>query len=115
MPQLKIQTNARMPDDRREDFLKKASALLARSLEKPERYIMVSLDLSEELLFGGSGDPAASLELYSLGFPTEKANPLAKELSDFLEEEIGIPHERVFIRFYDHPRSLWGWNGATFE
>ena len=53
MPLLKIQTNAACPAERRGELLKQISASVADMLGKPERYVMVSLEVTPHMLFAG--------------------------------------------------------------
>ncbi len=39
---------------------------------------------------------------------------MAKPISDFVYEKMGIPIDRIYISFEDVPASLWAWNGRTF-
>ena len=67
MPTLRILTNLAIPEARRAEILAHASATVAAMLGKPESYVMVILEDGRDLIFGGSKDPAAYLELKSLG------------------------------------------------
>lgn len=123
MPYLKIQTSGAVSGqlsavsssaDSTQAFLKKASKLVAQALSKPEDYVMVSLEPSNAMLFAGSAEPTAFLELRAIGLPIKKTNELSRLLCELVESEVGIPKERVFINFMDFPPSMWGWNGETF-
>ena len=39
---------------------------------------------------------------------------MAKPISDFIYEKMGIPKDKIYISFEDVPGSMWGWNGRTF-
>ena len=114
MPILKIQTNIPLPSDRRPAFMKTASKEVARMLGKPERYVMVSLDTDGSMLFAGEEAPLAYLELKSIGLPEDRTRVFSSDLCRLVSGELGIPAERIYIEFTDAPRSMWGWNGATF-
>jgi phenylpyruvate tautomerase PptA (4-oxalocrotonate tautomerase family) len=114
MPFLKLQTNAAVPEDSREDLLLKASRTTAEALGKPERYVMVALEDRVPMSFAGDTAPLAYLELKSIGLPRERTREPSATLCALVEEALGIPRERVYIEFADAPRPLWGWNGATF-
>ena len=83
-------------------------------LGKPERYVMISLDPACSMLFAGEEAPLAYLELKSIGLPGDQTRTFSADLCRLVSEEIGVPAERIFIEFTDAPRSMWGWNGATF-
>lgn len=114
MPYLKIQTNVPVAEDNAKILAAKASRQLAADLGKPERYVMVELTANLGMIFGGSGEPAAYLELKSIGLSTAQVKLLSQSLPTLLESAVGIPPSRIYIEFTDVNGSLWGWNGATF-
>ena len=50
--------------------LSHVSANIAKALSKPESYVMVDLEVYESLMFAGNQEPAAYLELKSIGLPS---------------------------------------------
>lgn len=114
MPFLKIQTNTKLPDDRRDALLRKASRAVAQQLGKPEDYMMVSVEAERPMMFAGTSEPAAFMDLRAIGLPVGKTKQLAALLCDLAEAELGVAKERVYINFTDVPANLWGWNGETF-
>ena len=114
MPFLRIQTNATIEATRLEPLLKKASQLAARELGKPEQYMMVGCETVRAMLFAGSSQPAAFLELKSIGLPAGKTAVLSDQLCELVGSELGVPRDRIYLNFADVPASHWGWNGETF-
>lgn len=114
MPYLLIKTNATPAADAINPLLQKASQQVAEALGKPERYVMVDLEHTCPMLFGGSAAPLAYLELKSIGLPKDRTAELSALLARLLQEELGIAADRVYIEFIDAAGPLWGWNGATF-
>ncbi len=114
MPYLSIQTNKSLPADACATLLAKASRAVAESLGKPEQYVMVALQGDTPMLFAGGDTPTAYLELKSIGLPESRTAALSRTLCDLMQAELGISQDRVYIEFADAPRSMWGWNGATF-
>ena len=114
MPYIKIQTNRELKDDAKQELLKKTSLLVSKNLGKPENYVMVRLDPAQPMMFAGSTAPCAYLELKSIGLPESKTEALSKVLCQFLNDELKIPSERVYIEFSDAKDSMWGWNSGTF-
>lgn len=112
MPYLKIQTNKQI--DNKEDIIKKASGIVAEELEKSEKYVMVALDPEFKMSFGGSLEPTVFIQLKSIGLPEAKTKNISAALCSLVEEELGIPKDRVYIEFTDVNHSFWGWNGSTF-
>jgi phenylpyruvate tautomerase len=112
MPFLKIQTNV-TPNDKL-TLIKAASAIVAEALGKPERYVMVEFHLNENMVFAGSNEPLAYLELKSIGLPSDRTTDLSAKLCDFINTETAINQDRIYIEFADAQRNMWGWNSATF-
>ena len=46
----------------------------------------------------------------------DSLNPseMAKPISDFVYEKMGILIDKIYVSFVDVPASMWGWNGRTF-
>ena len=112
MPLLTIRTNTEI-DNLRELALttsKKVSELLG----KPESYVMVNVMAAQTLVFAGTDDGAALLELKSLGLPESSTGDFSKTLCQFISQQLGIDESRVYIEFSNPERHMWGWNGTTF-
>ena len=114
MPYLRIQTNQSLHAEGRASLVTQASRTVAESLAKPEQYVMVAVEDGTPMLFAGSDAPAAYLELKSIGLPESRTTELSRALCELVQTEIGVSQDRVYIEFADAPRSMWGWNGATF-
>jgi phenylpyruvate tautomerase PptA (4-oxalocrotonate tautomerase family) len=114
MPYLKIETNQRLDASAAQALLKKTSAFTAVLLGKPEKWIMVSLSHSVLVMFDGSTEAAAYVELKSISLNQEACAALSKSLCDFLNKELGVPQERVYIEFWSINGKMFGWNGGTF-
>jgi phenylpyruvate tautomerase len=114
MPLLSIQTNQTVPEERKAGLIAAASQLTANQLGKPESYVMVSMQDQCPMCFAGTTDPTAYLELKSIGLPASRTKELSAMLCSFVEEQLGIPADRVYIEFSDAARDMWGWAGGTF-
>lgn len=114
MPYLKIQTNIAVATDKSENLIKRVSSAVARNLGKPESYVMVVLEPDARLLFAGTAEPAAYLELKSIGLPEDATGDLSAKLCALISEELGIAHNRTYIEFANAERHMWGFNGGTF-
>ncbi|OIQ51992.1 Macrophage migration inhibitory factor (MIF) [Pseudodesulfovibrio hydrargyri] len=112
MPFIKVETNVIAPDE--EACLKGLSALAAELLGKPEAYVLAELESGKKLLFGGTGDPAAFVTLDSIGLPEDRTPEFSAAISGYLNRELSIPANRVYIAFGDIKRHLFGWDGGTF-
>ena len=114
MPLLKITSNKPFPTGERQQALKQLSEAVARVLDKPEAYVMVIFEHSEDMMLGGTDDPMAYLELKSIGLPESATTDISKKLCALVDSIFGIPGSRVYIEFADVPRIMWGWNSKTF-
>ncbi len=114
MPLLSIETNQAIPQDKVNGLVARASEATASLLGKPEGYVMVRLVCNPNMMFGGSQEPLAYLELKSLGLPEDRTAELSKGLCDLMSSELAIPADRIYIEFANGMRHLWGWNGSTF-
>ncbi len=114
MPYLKIQTNKVLDESAQNALLKKASATISAQLGKPVDYIMVAIDPPRPMMFAGSNEPTAYLELKSIGLSPANTTDFSSALCNLIAEELSINKGRVYIEFSNSERSMWGWNGATF-
>lgn len=113
MPLLMIETNAE-PSPGRAETLSEFSAATAEMLGKPESYVMVSFRYTPDMLFAGTDEAVAFVELKSLGLPEDKTGMFAARLCALCKSMLNVPPERVYIEFKNGQRHMWGWDSATF-
>ena len=114
MPYLKIVTNERLDDVSLQELLKNSSAFAAKLLGKPEKWMMVEINHGRPMIFDANTQPTAFVELKSIGLAQEMCAHLSQSLCTFLEGELGIPPDRIYIEFWDINGKMFGWNGGTF-
>src|SRR5258708_27176467 len=114
MPYLKIQTNLPIRKKAEGTVLKEASGLVAGELDKPEGFVMIALQPDTAMMFPGTDDPVAFLELKAVGLPGKQTKSLCAVLCSMIESHLGIKKERVYVKFIDVNHSMWGWKGDTF-
>jgi len=109
MPYINVSTSAKIEDKKK--LLKEISILVSSLTNKSKRFVMAKLEDNLEMYFDDES-PCCFLEIKSIG----SINPseMAKPISDFIYEKIGIPKDRIYISFEDVPATLWAWNGRTF-
>ncbi len=109
MPYINVSTSAKIEDKKK--LLEEISILISSLTNKSKRFVMAKLDDNSEMYFEGES-PCCFLEIKSIG----SLNPseMAKPLSNFVHEKIGIPIDKIYISFEDVPASMWAWNGRTF-
>ena len=116
MPLLNVYTSAEpLPPDRADALLKDLSSTLARSLGKPEAYVMTSLVPRTRMTFGGTLAPACYAELKNIGrFTPDDTARLSAEITRKLSEALGVAQDRIYIEFQNAEGHLWGHDGGTF-
>lgn len=114
MPLLSITTNADIEQLHPDALIAKCSSTVAAMLGKPESYVLVSVQHNPYMLFAGSSDPLAYLELKSINLPEDDTSRLSTTLSELVGDALQIPAERIYIEFANAQRHMWGWNKTTF-
>ena len=109
MPYINVSTSAKIEDKKK--LLKEITILVSSLTNKSKRFVMAKLEDNLEMYFDDES-PCCFLEIKSIG----SLNPsdMAKSISYFVYERMGIPIDRIYISFEDVPASLWAWNGRTF-
>ena len=109
MPFINVSTSAKIDDKKK--FLEEISILLSSLTNKSKRFVMAKLDDNCEM-YSDDDTPSCFLEIKSIG----SLNPsdMAKPISDFICEKVGIPIDKIYISFEDVSASMWAWNGRTF-
>ena len=110
MPYINVSTSAKISD--KQKLLEEISILVSSLTNKSKRFVMAKLDDKSEMFFEDES-PCCFLEIKSIGslIPSEMAKPI----SNFVNEKMGIPIDRVYISFVDVSPSEWAWNGSTFR
>ena len=109
MPYINVSTSAKVEDKGK--LLEELSILISSLTKKSRSFVMTKIDDNCQMYFDDER-PSCFLEIKSIG----SLNPseMAKSISDFVYEKMGIPRDRIYISFEDVPASLWAWNGRTF-
>ena len=109
MPYINISTSAKIVD--KQKLLEEISILVSSLTNKSKKFVMAKLDYNPEMFFDDLS-PCCFLEIKSIG----SLNPseMAKPISNFVYEKMGIPIDKIYISFEDVPASMWAWNGRTF-
>ena len=109
MPFINVSTSAKIDDKKK--LLEEISILISSLTNKSRRFVMVKIDDNCQMYFDDES-PSCFVEIKSIG----SLNPseMAKPISNFVYEKIGIPIDKIYISFEDVPASMWAWNGRTF-
>ena len=109
MPYINVSTSAKVENKKK--LLEELSILVSSLTNKSKRFVMARLEDNSEMYFEDESS-CCFLEIKSIG----SLNPseMAKPISDFVYEKMGIPKDKIYISFEDVPASMWAWNGKTF-
>ena len=109
MPYINVSTSAKVDD--KVKLIEEISILVSSLTNKSKRFVMTKLEDNSAMYFEDES-PCCFLEIKSIG----SLNPseMAKPISDFVYEKMGIPINKIYISFEDVPASNWAWNGKTF-
>ena len=109
MPYINVTTSAKIEDKKK--LLEEISIFVSSLTNKSKRFVMSKIDDNCQMYFDDER-PCCFLEIKSIGAinPSEMAKPI----SNFIYEKIGIPIDKIYISFEDVPASMWAWNGRTF-
>jgi phenylpyruvate tautomerase len=78
------------------------------------KYKAVSITDKASVIFGGSDEPAALGNLYSIGSIGMESNGMIQAAVTDLLEPFGLNESRMYINFFDMPRANVGWSRRTF-
>ena len=87
------------------------SKVAATSLGNPEDYVCVDGTSNSNLLFGSTNDPAAMVNVQSIGGSCGK---VCSNLTTAISQILGIDPSRIFVNFQSFSAAEWGMNGSTF-
>ena len=109
MPYINVSTSAKVND--KDKLLEEISILISSLTNKSRSFVMAKIDDNCQMYFEDES-PCCFLEIRSIG----SLNPseMAKQISNFVYEKMGIPIDKIYISFEDVPASMWAWNGRTF-
>lgn len=113
MPFINVKTNAAVPADKKESIKTALGKAITAIPGKSENWLMVGIEPESALWFKGSDAPAAMVEVSVYGSASASAyNALTAEVTDVLNLNLGIPSDRIYVKYSETPN--WGWNGSNF-
>lgn len=114
MPFIETKTTAHIDPDREKQLREALGAAIKILPGKSEQWLMLRFEGDCHMAFRGESAPdMAMLEIKIYGKATAgDYNALTARLTDICREVLGIPADRVYVR-YDET-AYWGWNGENF-
>lgn len=116
MPRVSLFTNVAASKINATALLKDLTAAAATSIGKDESKFMNLVHPDTPIYYAGSEEPAAFLEVSSIGaIGGDKNASIVSQLSGVVEKHLSIPPARVYVNFFDIKPSDWGVKGTTNE
>ena len=109
MPFINISTSAKIKDKTK--LLDEIIILISSLTNKSKRFVMAKIEDDSEMYFDNEGT-CCFVEIKSIG--SINTSEITKPICVFIYEKIGIPLDKIYIRFEEVSASMWGWNGKTF-
>ena len=114
MPYFSIETNRKIEESQKKKILCEATNLISNLLNKPKKWIMISFKDNLSMYYNDSDEDIAYIELKSINLDIEKCEKYVDKISHFIEENIKVDPERIYIHFQNLNPKLFGWNGKLF-
>ena len=113
MPFIDSKVTVKVSDEKKEEIKTELGKLIT-TLNKSESYLMVGIEDSYDLWFGGKKlEKGAYVSVSLFGeAPKESYDKLTGQICDLLSEKLDIPGDAVYVTY--HPIYDWGWNGKNF-
>ena len=108
MPLLKLETTVVLSEEKRTALLSSLSNAVARTIGKPEQYMMVTMGTAAIVMSGKPGD-AAFVDIRSIGGLTgDVKRELSKQVCKLLNDSLGVATDRVYLNFTKLEAGNWG-------
>lgn len=114
MPYLSIETNKKLEDDKKYKILHEGTDLVSSILNKPKKWVMISIKDNISMYYNNIDEDTAFIELKSINLEKEKCKIYLEKLSNFIENNLNINSERIYIHFCDLNPKMFGWNKKLF-
>lgn len=113
MPLAKFFTNSELSPQQKTELHESAAKIVAECLGKSISVCMVVVECGVSMSLGGDRSACALVEVSGIELIKggAKVEELTQQLGGRVAVLIGVPPERVFVKFADVERGMWG-NGA---
>jgi hypothetical protein len=81
-------------------------------LESNERKYVVIENNESSVLY--NSNPAAVMELVSIGLQSSQTTNISKEIMSLFEDKLHMKSDRMHIKFTNVSGNMMGWNKETF-
>lgn len=116
MPLAQIYTNSELNSQQQATLHESAASILADCLQKNVSSCMILLEGGVSMSLGVDGSLCALIEVSGIELIDGGAaiENLAQQLGGSVATSLGIPAERVFVKFSDFQRGMWGNGNKLF-
>ena len=113
MPFIDSKVTVKVSDEKKEEIKTELGKLIT-TLNKSEKYLMVGIEDSYDLWFGGKKlEKGAYVSVSLFGEASKESyDKLTGQICELLNEKLNIPGDAVYVTY--HPLYDWGWNGRNF-
>ena len=77
-------------------------------------FTLIGAIIGIPMMFGGGVAPVAYVEIKSIGLSEDKCSEFSEALCNFVELELGVAADRIYIDFCNINKKMFGWNRGTF-
>ncbi len=108
MPLLTIKTTQKLTTIQAGHIIRHASTAIAEMLNKDEAHVMVILHHDQKIVFSGSDQPCAFLELTTLDLIETETKDYSRKLCFLVNRQLAISPARIYIKYTSAEHHLWG-------
>ncbi|KAJ1798906.1 hypothetical protein LPJ59_002189 [Coemansia sp. RSA 2399] len=113
MPLCQIITNIRPMNSKALSI--KVSSTVAELLSKPLSYVMAMVTYNSSLTFGGTDEPAAYVQIGSIGSVGGNSNiNIVTGITNLVAAELDVEASRIYVAIQDIDGAEFALNGSTF-
>ncbi|BDR53605.1 hypothetical protein KIM372_15120 [Bombiscardovia nodaiensis] len=115
MPVIHTHVSTSLSQEQREHIKAAYGKAIAAVPGKSETWLMCPFESDMPIYFAGDDSkPAAYVEVNVFGsnVPRSAWEQLTQSIMQTLDQELGIPGDRIYIRYT--ATTDWGWNGSNF-
>lgn len=114
MPFINSKISVKITKEQEELIKSKLGKAISIIPGKSENWLMVGFEDEYKLYFKGEKfEKIAFVEVKIFGHAnSEDFEKLTKEICNIYEEVLGIPQDKIYIKYEEV--SEWGWNGSNF-
>ncbi|DBA02323.1 TPA: hypothetical protein N0F65_006198 [Lagenidium giganteum] len=90
------------------------SESVSTALDRPEAYVMVKLELDNDMMIDRLSTPCAMVHIRSIGKIDSQRNPkTVEQVTATVSKVLGVEATRIFVNLDDIDAGNWGHNGNT--